>query len=52
MVDQASRRRPAMQDRHALGLGIHEYEELVAELLHGADRVLLEHRLDHGSAWS
>ena len=35
-----------VQDRDPLGLGVHEHEELVAELLHLGERVLLEHRLD------
>ena len=35
-----------VDDRDLLGLGAHEDEEAVAELLHPADRVLLEHRLD------
>jgi hypothetical protein len=36
----------AVQDRDPLGLGVDEDEELVAELLHRGDGILLEHRLD------
>src|SRR4029079_17615906 len=35
-----------VEDRDLLGLGAHVHEEPVAELLHPAQRVLLEHRLD------
>jgi len=35
-----------VKDRDPLGLGIDEDEELVAELLHRRDGILLEHRLD------
>ncbi len=36
----------AVEDGDALGLGVDEDEELVAELVHRGDGVLLEHRLD------
>src|SRR4051794_10945304 len=37
---------PSIQDRHPFGLCVDEYEELVAEVVHRADGVLFEHRLD------
>src|SRR3954454_22413782 len=37
---------PSIQDRHPFGLGVDEHEELVAEVVHRADGVLFEHRLD------
>src|SRR3954469_14558592 len=37
---------PSIQDRHPFGLCVDEHEELVAEVVHRADRILLEHRLD------
>src|SRR3970040_780616 len=38
-----------VEDGHALVLGVGEDDEAVAEILHAADRVLLEHRLDGGT---
>src|SRR6185369_4022095 len=37
---------PCVEDRHPLGLGVDEDVELMPELLHRGDGVLLEHRLD------